>query len=193
MGKLTCGVGINDADYNVRSTVNGRDVCCRFFSRWKGMLNRCYNKKLHEKRPTYKDCSVCDEWLVFSNFKAWMQKQSWEGMELDKDIINPGNKVYSPDNCAFITKDLNCLLIDNKSNRGENPRGVCWDKSDKRFIARVRVKGRNKRLGVYFNYNDASKAYIKAKVAMILEAANEQTNHRVANGLRLHAKLLLGD
>ena len=35
---------------------------------WHNMLRRCYSDKYHEKRPTYKDCTVCNRWLVFANF-----------------------------------------------------------------------------------------------------------------------------
>ena len=55
-----------------------------------------------ERRPAYKDVVVRQEWLTFSNFKRWMEKQDWEGKQLDKDIIVLGNKVYSPETCAFV-------------------------------------------------------------------------------------------
>ena len=33
------------------------------------MLVRCYNAKFHERQPQYKGCTVCEEWLNYSNFK----------------------------------------------------------------------------------------------------------------------------
>ena len=53
------------------------------------MLQRCYSPKNHAKNPTYIGCYVAKEWLTFSNFKAWMGSQQWQGMELDKGVISP--------------------------------------------------------------------------------------------------------
>src|SRR5690554_5417998 len=35
---------------------------------WVDMLRRCYSNKHLEKCPTYKGCSVCEEWHNFQNF-----------------------------------------------------------------------------------------------------------------------------
>jgi len=88
--RLVCGVGINDADYPTRryKTVNGKSKLvwtCPFWRKWKDMISRCYSERELEKYPTYKGCSVCEDWLYFSRFKAWMEKQAWEGLVLDKD------------------------------------------------------------------------------------------------------------
>jgi len=40
-----------------------------------------------------------------------MERQDWEGKHLDKDILIPGNKIYSPDRCIFVSSLIN-LLID---------------------------------------------------------------------------------
>ena len=60
---------------------------------WYAMLNRCYNP-LSNRAAAYKNCSVCDEWLTFSNFKRWFDEHHVEGYELDKDILVKGNRVY---------------------------------------------------------------------------------------------------
>ena len=83
---------------------------------WHNMLERCYSDKLHEKNPTYKDCSVCDRWLVFANFledlpsiegyELWKNNPN-TGVSLDKDIKVKGNKVYSLDTCKFVNKSDN--------------------------------------------------------------------------------------
>ena len=77
---------------------------CPYYMKWHGMLQRChsvaYIKK--KKNPTYKDCWACDEWLLFSNFKAWMRAQEWEGKHIDKDLLITGNKKkYSPETSYF--------------------------------------------------------------------------------------------
>ena len=127
--KLVLNVGINDADYSVtkEEKINGKRIVtwrCPYYSRWYNLLSRCYSKAALTKRPLYGECSICSEWLVFSNFKSWMITQDWENKQLDKDLKILGNKIYSPDTCLFISDDLNRFLNENESKRGNYPIGV---------------------------------------------------------------------
>lgn len=185
------GVGTNDALYAVNPKVKGKSFMCPYFQRWKCMLERCYSDKFQKMRPTYIGCSVCDEWLIFSIFKSWMVKQNWEGMALDKDIINPGNKVYSPENCRFVTKPLNSLLLDHAARRGQYPQGVSFDKARRKYKAQISKNSRNMLIGRYLTVRLASSAYIKEKVKLIICAAEDQEDQSISNGLRLHASILL--
>lgn len=181
------GSGINDAGYMIRL----KPETCPYYDRWSNMIKRCYSKKFHVKNLTYMGCSVCKEWLTFSKFKSWMQQQIWEGLVLDKDIINPGNKIYSPENCCFISGPLNLLLCDAGAIRGEHPQGVYWDKSRKKYSAFVCCGGgKRKSLGRHITSESASLAYIKAKTEIILKEAARHQDPRVVAGLILHAKLL---
>ncbi|RLC98511.1 MAG: hypothetical protein DRI65_18125, partial [Chloroflexota bacterium] len=51
--------GINDANYMVAH--NG--ARCPYYSKWVEILGRCYGES--KKYPSYSDCSVCKEWLLF--------------------------------------------------------------------------------------------------------------------------------
>ena len=118
---LVCGVGKNDADYNVAiyKNIGGKVTLmfrCPFYKKWRNMIERCYSKTRQSRHPTYIGCTVCEEWLLFSNFKSWMEKQDWQGKELDKDILVFGNKIYSPETCVFVSDRLNSLCSD-KSNK----------------------------------------------------------------------------
>lgn len=120
--RKVCGVGTNDVEYAVRTTAGGCVVeLCPYYATWYGMLNRCYGKSQAKKMPSYKGCSVCDDWLLFSNFKVWMEQQDWQFKELDKDILKHGNKVYCPEFCMFVPKDVNSLFVDRRAKRGEYP------------------------------------------------------------------------
>lgn len=184
-------VGINDADYVVTNNSSGKQMMCPYYRVWKGMLGRCYSGKEHERRPNYINCSVCADWVLFSKFKKWMITQKWKGKQLDKDIINPGNKVYSPDGCAFVSRAVNQVMCDAGSIRGKYPIGVSLSKSCKKFEVHARIWGVVENLGYYVGVNDAANAYKKAKRKYILELASTQSDKRVADGLRLHANLLL--
>lgn len=169
--KLMCGVGINDAWYMVRREVNGKPQMCPFYKKWVGMLRRCYSKKWHSEHPTYKDCTVCDEWLTFSNFRSWMIGQDWQGKALDKDILVQGNKVYSPAFCIFVTQEINNLLCDSKARRGEFPLGVSLHKAVNKYRARVG----DEVLGYFTDVDSAFTAYKVAKYKKIRDVAMIQS------------------
>ena len=133
--KLVYGVGVNDIDEPVK--INGKPL--KFYNTWKSMLKRCYSEKYQAKNPTYVGCGVCDEWLVLSNFKVWFDANYRTGMELDKDILIPSNKVYSPDTCQFVPHHINSLLTDDGANRGDYPLGVRARKPNPKTGKRVNV------------------------------------------------------
>lgn len=108
---LVHGVGVNDSHYNTLIKKNNKIIWrCPFYSKWQGMLKRCYSPNYHKTRPTYIGCSVCPEWRYFSKFRLWMENQKWEGMELDKDLLVKDNQVYSPNTCCFIPQAINSLF-----------------------------------------------------------------------------------
>jgi len=123
MKKLVQGHGVNDANYSVTTRVNGKKLYCPYYQRWRTMLGRAYSPAVHAIRPTYKNVTVCDDWLSFTNFRLWMVDQDWSDKELDKDIIEPGNTVYCPDKCCFVSGALNSLLHKNEGLNSAYPRG----------------------------------------------------------------------
>lgn len=133
------GVGINDADYKVGSPVVVNDVQykrCPYYMRWCNMLKRCYSEASLISDPTYRDCEVCVDWLVFSNFRAWMEQQDWQGKHLDKDLLKPSSKVYSPETCVFVDQIVNNFLCDAGSIRGDYPIGVHRCKRKGQYVAK---------------------------------------------------------
>lgn len=189
------GVGINDADYVVKvwetiGYVNGRQNqkliwICPYYSVWSDMLKRCYSSKYQEKRPTYKGCTVSDEWLTFSKFRGWMEKQEWEGMQLDKDLLFEGNKIYSADTCVFVTSVVNSFASDSGATRGEWPIGVYWHKATSKFISRCSnpFTKKQEHLGLFGCPHEAHKAWLKRKLELAHDLAAIQTEERVAKAL----------
>lgn len=92
------GVGKHDSH-------NGRNQNIKY-SRWHGMLERCYSARYQELKPTYIGCKVCDEWHNFQVFAEWFEVNYIEGFELDKDKLGDG-KLYSPETCCFISRTEN--------------------------------------------------------------------------------------
>lgn len=128
MKKLVCGVGVNDLPYRTDvyeyvTKDGGKRVRklvfrCPYYKAWKNMLKRCYDEKYLESNPSYIGTSVCSEWWYATAFKKWMEQQDWQGKSLDKDIIVPGSKLYSPDTCAFVLKATNNFVIARDASRG---------------------------------------------------------------------------
>jgi len=179
--KLVYGVGTNDADYYVQSIVNGICIRCPFYRKWSSMLKRCYSSKYHLEHPSYIDCTVCDKWLTFSNFKKWMETQGWEGKELDKDILIEGNKLYSHETCLFVTQATNNLLTDSRRSRGAFPIGV--SRGYKGYQTGCRSGSNNKYLGEYSTPEEAHAVYVGYKAMVITLHASKLTDKRVAAAL----------
>ncbi len=184
MTKLAFGIGVNDADYPLNPRFGSKRNPCPYYTKWKDMLMRCYSEQYLRKHPHYIGCAVCDEWLSFSKFKEWMEKQDWRGKCLDKDIINPGNRVYSPDNCAFVSEMTNNFVVGiNKMINGEmlGARRVSCNK----FHARCRnpFNLKTEHLGSFDSELEAHQAWKKRKHEHAIIIAKMQTDVRVAESL----------
>lgn len=184
--KLIYGAGINDADYPVQPTVNERQMICLVYQTWKGMLQRCYDANFQKSNLTYIDCSVCDEWLTFSNFKRWMEKQDWRNKQLDNDLIVKGNKIYSPETCVFVDSMTNHFTTDSGATRGKWPIGAYFDVKAGKFKAQCSNPFTKKQvfLGYFTCQNEAHLAWKKRKHELACKLADLQTDERVANALR---------
>lgn len=170
--KLVSGIGVNDASYIVQPSTNGVVLMCPFYRIWKAILLRCYTST-NKKDPTYVDCYVCDEWIKFSNFKLWMEKQDWIGKEIDKDILIQGNKVYSPDTCLFVSKRINALVTIKKGREGKYKQGVI--KLYNKFYARCNIDGIQIPIGSFYTEGEAFAAYKEVKYKHIKEVAEKQS------------------
>lgn len=189
MKKLVYGIGINDADYIVRPIINKTEVVCPFYRTWKNMLMRVYSVSYQTRRPTYIGTTVCDEWHSFMNFRSWMEHQDWQGLQLDKDILFPNNKHYSPKTCVFVTRSLNQLFVDCGAARGKYPTGVSWNKKRQRFVSEISLNTKRTHLGYYDTAKDAHKAYLLAKIEHT-KTFYSKVDKKVQDGLKRHIKIL---
>jgi len=179
--KSVFGVGYI-ANGRYTSRVNGKKT--KYYTFWKGIIERCYNKSYQTKRPTYKGCTVCEEWHNFQNFGRWYDENYYEiedkKMCLDKDILKKGNKIYSPETCVIVPDDINLLFIKNNANRGDLPIGVIQYKASKKYLAQCGISKnthhRNKYLGLFTNIEDAFIAYKNFKEYFIKKIADEYKN-----------------
>ena len=153
------------------------------YDAWNNMIKRAYNKNLHKKHPTYEDCSVCKEWHNFQNFGDWYDENYYnvEGstMHLDKDILFKGNKIYSPNTCIFVPKNINSLFTKRDNNRGKFPIGVHYRKDNNKYravcsnqLAKKHNKKTQVNLGQFDTPIKAFNAYKKYKEQHIKDVAD---------------------
>jgi len=173
--KKIFGVGIIDVPYNIKY----KGEYCPYCKVWASMICRCYSKN---KREMYVGCTVCDNWLILSNFRRWMEKQDWKNMCLDKDILILGNKEYNPNGCVFVTVYINTMFQNTKHSK--KLKGVQYMKNSGKY----RVVVKTKHLGCYFSLTKANKVYIKAKAKVLADEFKNILDVRIKNGLY---KLLL--
>ena len=128
------GIGyLGEGEYKTRE--NNKETRC--YHEWMKILQRCYDSSYQEKYPTYKDCIICDEWMCYQNFAEWYYNNYYtinnEKMEIDKDILCKGNKIYSPQTCIIVPQRINKLFTKSNKLRGDLPIGVYYNKQNKKY------------------------------------------------------------
>ena len=179
--RLTYGVGINDAGYKTQDIPAG--WFCPFFLTWRNMLRRVYHPAFIAQRPSYAGVSVCESWLTFSNFRSWMESHNWQGRQLDKDLLSPGNKEYAPDKCCFLTSAVNTFLCDRSLDRGDYPLGVYLRADTRKFSAQINRSVKKFNLGSFSNPEDAHAAWLAAKIDEAERIALAEPNFAIAAAL----------
>ena len=168
-----CGVGYIGNTTIVKSKRKVKDS----YKRWADMLLRCYNEKYREDNIAYETCFVCDEWLCYENFEKWYDENYYTidevQMNLDKDIIVKGNKIYSPETCVFVPQRINVLFTKRERLRGDYPIGVTYSKKVNKFEPQVQGCGW---LGYYNTPEEAFNIYKEEKEKYIKKIADEYKN-----------------
>lgn len=169
--KLVYGVGINDLPRGSCSVrVHGKVILHSFYKKWSSALQRCYSPKLHQRHPTYIGCSVCEDWQSLSRFKEWFDQHPVERhyWNLDKDLLFPDNKVYSPETCILVPQWLNLFVTERDSARGDHYIGAYLHKPSNRFISQVSDgSGNSKHLGYFTDELSAHLAWKAAKLQIV--------------------------
>lgn len=161
------GVGyLGVGDY--KATINNKAT--REYLTWKSVLVRCFCPTLKKRYPTYRDCTVFEDWLNFQVFAKWYTKQKgWLDFDIDKDLLITGNKHYSPETCVLLPKIINISLNGGGKGGVLLPKGVGKYNNTGRYMARH--KGVT--LGVYDTITEAFFVYKVAREKYIKEVANK--------------------
>ena len=140
----------------------------RLYGIWIGILARVgIHKGAPEKdKHNYQDrgITVCDEWLIFENFRDWALSHGYkEGLQIDR-IDN--DKGYCPENCRWVTPKEN---MNNRRNTIRLEDGT----SLAMFCSKVGIQTREngKVTKQYSRIQSAYRRYRKAHPELV-EAAN---------------------
>lgn len=167
--KSICGVGyLGDGKYTCWK--DGKHT--EEYVVWKNMIVRCYYIKEKDLHPTYYDsCTVCEEWHDFQNFAEWYIRNRYKThgrLHLDKDILYPNCRVYSPSTCMLVPQRINMLFVAHLPNNYGLPEGISMTSR-----GRYGVSYQGKSYGTYETVFDAYIKYTKVKENKIKEIANE--------------------
>lgn len=193
------GLGVMDCDYQTtyKNGLFAEDGTCIYppgwtcpvVNLWRGIVQRCSSFKFKEKNPTYIECDLDQRWVRFSGFKAWYDMNFQEGLELDKDVLFEGNKVYGPDTCAFVPQFINSLILVAVKNKSPIMMGVSYlnktrdmkQELQKPYYAKVSYKDKSKSLGTFGTKEEAHKAWQIGKANVIFEAVRTYSKLPVFN------------
>ena len=131
------------------------------YSIWRGVVVRATSSYFKELYPSYKNVGICPEWLAYTSFKEWYDKQYKEdGWEIDKDLLSgKENKIYSPSTCVLLPKEINHLLANKRRTNTSGYTGVRKCVGTCKFEVNIKVKGIQKRIGVYGTEEEAYSIY----------------------------------
>lgn len=174
--------GVNDAPYQTSIQVNGRVYHCPYYLRWHQMLTRCYSPRWLKAHPTYVGTEVCEEWLSLVTFKQWMMSQDWKGKQLDKDLLSPGAKVYSPSTCLFISPQVNSFFNIGRAGTNTLPMGMYF-RNGKYEVGVSEGKGKRKWVGAYTSLNEAMDAYLDAKKHQMTQLLKTEKDPKVRHAM----------
>lgn len=137
----------------------------RIYDKWVRMLQRSKDIEFKKRQTTYKEVDCCDEWLNFNVFVDWFNENditSEERIELDKDWIKQGNKLYCPEYCSIVPHLVNSCILNHDKIKYDLPTGIIIHNNQ--YCARVSEFG--KRI-VLCHTDSLQEAMIKYKTEKI--------------------------
>lgn len=164
-GTKSCGC-YNKYVMSKTMTVHGESET-PLYAIWCSMKRRCYNKRDSSyKNYGGRGITVCEEWKNdFIIFRDWCIQNNYKnGLSIDRKNNNKG---YSPNNCRWVTTDIQNV---NQRTRKDNTSGIPGvgylsrnTNLNNPWYARISIKGKERYLGYFKTKEEASEVYEKAR------------------------------
>jgi hypothetical protein len=152
-------------------------------SRWYGIKERC-----NPASKRYNNCTLGKEWEKFENFEKWYYENYYsieEPLEVDKDLLVKGNRMYSPDTCLLLPRFINTLITKTRSY-SLLPIGVKYNMGGKfKYVSTIKVayQTHTKRSNYITECFDFYKEMKEKEVKMTAEYYKDKFPPKVYNAL----------
>lgn len=111
---------------------------------------------------------------------------------IDKDIIMPFNKQYSPERCCFVPPEINMLF--RSTEQSSLMRGVIKNTSCRsRFSAKISIRGKSHLVGIFDTEFEAHQAWQEATISKLRNVVTENKfnlGQRILDGILAYAMLI---
>lgn len=158
-----------------KAKINGQMTKC--YTTWFNILNRCYGSpSVNNRAKTYFDVFVCKEWHNYQVFAQWfIENYDFQTMNntwnIDKDILCPTCKIYSPETCIFIPNEVNVVFKKNNESVVGLPKGVY--PKDGKYQSSISRFGKQYYLGFFNTIEEAHNIYVKNKKEYLVEVSKK--------------------
>lgn len=140
-------------------------------SRYFNMKGRC-GKEYQDRNPRYYGTYMCKEWLGDKDaFYKWLDENYYEvdgeQMDIDKDILQYGNRQYHPDLCLIVPHIVNTFY----ENIEVGKTSITYSKKTKKYNVKVSDGKKNIGANNIDTYNEALDAFCDIKQGILVGMA----------------------
>lgn len=141
-------------------------------SRYFNMKARC-GKEYQDRNPRYYGTYMCDEWLEDREaYYKWIDENYYEvegekQMDIDKDILQYGNKQYHPNLCLIVPHIVNTFY----ENIEVGKTSITYSKKTKKYSVKVSDDKKNISANNIDTYNEALDAFCDIKQGILVRMA----------------------
>lgn len=156
-------------------------------NRFSNMKSRC-GKAYQKKNPRYKGTFIWEGWLKYKTktFFVWLDNNYYEvdgeQMDVDKDILQYGNKQYHPDLCLVVPHSINVFF----ENIEVGKTNITYNSKTGKYVVKITDGKKNIGATDIDSYNEALDIYCDIKQGILVnkaKALKEQIPEKVYKAL----------
>lgn len=162
----------------VRSMVNYKILSNREkHNRFSNMKSRC-GKAYQKENSRYKGTFIWEGWLKYKTktFFVWLDNNYYEvdgeQMDIDKDILQYGNKQYRPDLCLIVPHSINVFF----ENIEVGKTNITYNSKTGKYVVKITDCKKNIGATDIDSYNEALDIYCEIKQGILVNKAKALKN-----------------